>query len=362
MFGTPIMVIAKKTGQFTLAVLFGGILFLTILSSTAEAIPPPEIVRIGPIIAQVLALLIILFTTAIFFLRTKIRVISDAIRRRRLKLLLLAIPILVAITALLGISAYVRKKNTDLMVLAPVAAKSATVGDGIMTVAGMQIDISDPSLAIQAQEAAKFLGNKQYLFIDIREPIEFSTRHIAGFTNMRVGDLVAGEEYKKLDIKKTIVLICEVGERGSAIAVFLRVRGYQALFIDKGIRGWQEKKLKFVGSDKMYLPDFRNKYKTVTVDEAKKLVTEGKAILVDVRSPGEFINGHLAGAVNIPLVNMPTGELEKALHGLPKDKKIIGVGYDRFGVYYCMILGYMLNQISIDYGGTLKYQPRNQTL
>jgi rhodanese-related sulfurtransferase len=255
----------------------------------------------------------------------------------------------------------VGKKNRDLMALAP-AGNTVMVDDGIMTVAGMQIDITDPSLAIQPQEAAKYLSNKQYLFIDIREPIEFSTRYIAGFTNMRVGDLVAGEEYKKLDKKKTIVLICEVGERGSAIAVFLRVRGYQALFIDKGIRGWQEKKLKVVGSDKMNLPDFRNKYKTVTVEEAKILVSEGKAVLVDVRSPGEFSNGHLTGAVNIPLVNMPAGELEKALNDLPRDKKIVGVAYDRFGVYYCMILGYLMNQKSIDYGGTLKYQPKNQTL
>ena len=33
---------------------------------------------------------------------------------------------------------------------------------------------------------------------------------------------------------------------------------------------------------------------------ARKLVSEG-AVLVDVRSPGEFLSGHLPGALNIPV-------------------------------------------------------------
>ncbi len=39
--------------------------------------------------------------------------------------------------------------------------------------------------------------------------------------------------------------------------------------------------------------------KTSSAD-AHKLVDEG-ALLIDVRSPGEFAGGHLAGAVNIPV-------------------------------------------------------------
>ena len=51
--------------------------------------------------------------------------------------------------------------------------------------------------------------------------------------------------------------------------------------------------------------------------EAQKLVAGG-ALLVDVRSPEEYADGHLDGARNIPL-----DVLQGALGGLPRDKPII---------------------------------------
>ncbi|MEZ4726463.1 MAG: rhodanese-like domain-containing protein [Caldilineaceae bacterium] len=41
-------------------------------------------------------------------------------------------------------------------------------------------------------------------------------------------------------------------------------------------------------------------------------------LLVDVRSPAEFADGHLAGARNIPLQ-----EIEQRLRELPKEKEIV---------------------------------------
>ena len=38
----------------------------------------------------------------------------------------------------------------------------------------------------------------------------------------------------------------------------------------------------------------------ITGDEARRLVADG-AMLIDVRSPREFANGHLPGAVNVPI-------------------------------------------------------------
>lgn len=48
----------------------------------------------------------------------------------------------------------------------------------------------------------------------------------------------------------------------------------------------------------------------VSGDEAKDQVERG-AMLIDVRSPTEFANGHLPGAINIPLPNLQSrlGEL-----------------------------------------------------
>lgn len=41
----------------------------------------------------------------------------------------------------------------------------------------------------------------------------------------------------------------------------------------------------------------------ISGDEARKLVQEG-ALLVDVRSPGEFAGGHIEGAINIPMQDL----------------------------------------------------------
>ena len=40
---------------------------------------------------------------------------------------------------------------------------------------------------------------------------------------------------------------------------------------------------------------------TVTRDELKKGLAQGKILLLDVREPTEFTDGHIAGAVNFPL-------------------------------------------------------------
>jgi len=37
----------------------------------------------------------------------------------------------------------------------------------------------------------------------------------------------------------------------------------------------------------------------------EELIKSGKATIVDVRSPGEFMGGHVAGSVNIPLQDIP---------------------------------------------------------
>ncbi|MEI8193366.1 MAG: rhodanese-like domain-containing protein [Flavobacteriia bacterium] len=47
-------------------------------------------------------------------------------------------------------------------------------------------------------------------------------------------------------------------------------------------------------------------------------LVRGGAIIIDVRSSGEFAGGHIKGSKNIPLQELP-----KKLNSLPKDKVII---------------------------------------
>ena len=49
----------------------------------------------------------------------------------------------------------------------------------------------------------------------------------------------------------------------------------------------------------------------------KELVKNG-AVILDVRTPGEFQDGHIKGALNVPLQN-----LQQSLNKIPKNKTII---------------------------------------
>lgn len=64
-------------------------------------------------------------------------------------------------------------------------------------------------------------------------------------------------------------------------------------------------------------PPARDPAAYVAPARARELVTSG-ALLVDVRTPGEFESGHLDGAVNIPIAS-----LESRLAEIPRNKPVV---------------------------------------
>lgn len=56
----------------------------------------------------------------------------------------------------------------------------------------------------------------------------------------------------------------------------------------------------------------------VDAQEAKELLDAGHAIIVDVREPSEWQQGHVPGTVHIPLQTIPEN-----LERIPKDKTVI---------------------------------------
>jgi rhodanese-related sulfurtransferase len=62
-----------------------------------------------------------------------------------------------------------------------------------------------------------------------------------------------------------------------------------------------------------------NKVSRIKADEAKKLVEEGKAIIIDVRGTDAYKLTHIKGSLDVPLNKLEAGDFT----GLPKDKVII---------------------------------------
>lgn len=56
---------------------------------------------------------------------------------------------------------------------------------------------------------------------------------------------------------------------------------------------------------------------TIDSKTARALVADG-ALLLDVRTPGEFAGGHVEGAKNVPVETLPSGAA-----GLPTDKPVV---------------------------------------
>jgi len=57
----------------------------------------------------------------------------------------------------------------------------------------------------------------------------------------------------------------------------------------------------------------------ISAEDAKKLVSENKAVIIDVRGTDLYKLNHIKGSLDFPLNKLETGEFT----GLPKDKKII---------------------------------------
>jgi 3-mercaptopyruvate sulfurtransferase SseA len=62
-----------------------------------------------------------------------------------------------------------------------------------------------------------------------------------------------------------------------------------------------------------------DKMPRVNVEDTKKLLADGQAILIDVRGTDSYNAIHIKGALDFPLAKMENGDFK----GLPKDKRII---------------------------------------
>ncbi|MGH9937244.1 MAG: rhodanese-like domain-containing protein [Blastocatellia bacterium] len=62
-----------------------------------------------------------------------------------------------------------------------------------------------------------------------------------------------------------------------------------------------------------------DKMPRLSAEETKKLVADGKAVIIDVRGPDAYKLSHIKGALDVPLNKLESGDFKD----LPKDKRII---------------------------------------
>lgn len=72
--------------------------------------------------------------------------------------------------------------------------------------------------------------NKKQLIIDVREPVEYQSGHVAGAINIPSGDLISqNNALGKIDKNTQLIVYCRTGNRSNASIQILKQRGFTNL-------------------------------------------------------------------------------------------------------------------------------------
>ncbi|MBP7230372.1 MAG: hypothetical protein KBA28_00440 [Syntrophaceae bacterium] len=174
---------------------------------------------------------------------------------------------------------------------------------------------------ISTEELKTLLDKKEkIILIDSRTKPEYVESHIV--TSVNIPDKKLQENLNLLPVDKNTLLViyCNGVKCGKSkrLAQQLEPMGYANIRIYlEGIPVWEEKNLPLVTG-----PEYNKKIEATRIKPAdlKKMIDEKRQdfVVVDVRDPSEFKEGHIPGAINIPSETFASGS-----GILPKEKKII---------------------------------------
>lgn len=85
---------------------------------------------------------------------------------------------------------------------------------------------------------AAFARRDEVVFVDVREAYEFDAGHIEGSQHIPIMELP--QRFEELPKDRTIVCVCQIGQRSDLTARFLTERGYDAHNLEGGVTMWLE--------------------------------------------------------------------------------------------------------------------------
>ena len=152
------------------------------------------------------------------------------------------------------------------------------------------------------------MGDAGAQVLDVREPSEFATRHLAGSINIGLGGQYATWAGTVLDRSKPIVIVAEPGrEQEAALRLgrigFDHVKGY----LRNGMAALAGRHDLVWSTERGSAPDI-----------GAELAGGEAPLVLDVRTPREWAAGHIAGSVSIPL-----NHLQERISEIPRDRRIV---------------------------------------
>lgn len=181
---------------------------------------------------------------------------------------------------------------------------------------------AEPYTVVTSEETKAMIDRQEpgLVVIDARSPREYQEVHIKGAVNIPWQMLENNPSVLDLPKNSKLVFYCngfKCGKSPKAARTAAKL-GYRNLYVlSEGMPAWEEKGFAIYAG-----PDYEKKVETTRIPpkELQSLLKEmtGSVILVDVRDPREFFEGHIPGAINIPATNFAARSA-----GLEKEKKVI---------------------------------------
>jgi len=149
------------------------------------------------------------------------------------------------------------------------------------------------------------LRDDGHVLLDVRSAADFGAGHVPGSMNIGLGGQFAMWAGSLIPLSATIVVIADTGAQVDEAVVRLARVGIENVngYLEGGVQSWRD-----VGLPLDTIPQ-------ISVAELNERLVNNDLQIVDVRRPGEYVNGHVPRALNAPLAS-----LEKSLGSLTLEK------------------------------------------
>jgi rhodanese-related sulfurtransferase len=184
---------------------------------------------------------------------------------------------------------------------------------------------------VAAKDLAAELVDAPPILIDVRSNEEWATGYIEGASHIWINEFMSRQKDWPADKNAKIVVYCAASYRGGIAKIMLNLMGYTNVRnLSGGSAAWVAAGLPLKGASAAafnldtaladFLKAMPETFNAVRpADLEAELKAGPKPVLLDVRTADEYTEGHLEGAINIPLQ-----EITKHLDLLPKlDENIV---------------------------------------
>ncbi|HVI73018.1 MAG TPA: MBL fold metallo-hydrolase [Pyrinomonadaceae bacterium] len=162
-----------------------------------------------------------------------------------------------------------------------------------------------PPAALSPQQVRE-LHDQGHILLDVRSATEFGAAHVPGSMNIGLGGQFAMWAGSLIPLNAAIVVIADTSAQVDESVVRLARVGIENVkgFLEGGFESWRAARFPVDAIEQ------------ITVAQLKEQMANGDLQIVDVRRPGEYVNGHVPRALNAPLAS-----LDKSLGPLPLKKE-----------------------------------------